>query len=84
MRGANMRDAKGYICGPQRSDGYRFDLCWLDGAWRVVAGCMTGKNWTIDQYRDHASQYVDPVKEVETNLILDFLEARIAQVPECK
>ena len=79
LTGADLTEAEGYIIGPQRSDGYRFDLRFFDGVWRVGAGCRTYKNWTIDQYRAHTATYDNPSKTAETNDILDYLEARAAR-----
>ena len=81
MRWANMRWAVGYILGPQRNDGYRFDLRIIGKTWRVVAGCNALKNWTTDQYRAHAAKYSDPAKTAETLAILDYLDARAKQEP---
>ena len=91
MRGANMRDADmrdadmrgaiGYIVGPQRADGYRFDLRAISGEWCVVAGCNTDKNWSIEQYREHAAAYGDAAKTAETLAILAYLEAIASAKP---
>jgi len=81
LRGANLRWTTGYIMGPQRRDGYRFDLRWTDGAWRVVAGCNTRKNWTTDKYREHAAGYDDGAKQAETLAILAYLDAAVQWVP---
>jgi len=86
LREANLREADlswaiGYIVGPQRRDGYRFDLHWTDGAWRVVAGCHTSKNWTTEQYREHVGTYDNPTKQAETLAILAYLDAAAGWVP---
>jgi len=78
--GANLRGVCGYIVGPQRQDGYRFDLRRIEGVWLVVAGCNTGKNWTTDQYRDHTKGYKDKAKTTETLTILDYLDERVKEV----
>lgn len=75
---------KGYIIGPSRFDGYRFDLRRKDGAWRVLAGCHS--DMTIEEYREHARSYEEneDLPEIEEQLcarseatfdILDYLEA---------
>lgn len=81
LRWADLRGAKGYIVGPTRSDGYRFDLRMVDGKWRVVAGCNTEKNWGTDEYRRHAATYRGRNKATETLAILDYLDARAALIP---
>ncbi len=75
---SDLRGSDGYITGPYRSDGYRFDVRMVSDKWAVVAGCRTNKNWTTDDYRDHAKDYDDEVKRAETLAILDYLDAMVA------
>ena len=75
---ANLSGVKGYILGPQRTDGYRFDARLVGGAWCVVAGCRTVNNWTTDQYREHTKTYADERKRQETLAILNYLDSRTA------
>ena len=51
--------------------------------WAVVAGCRTHKNWTTDDYRDHAKDYDDDAKCAETLAILDYLDAMVALKGGC-
>ena len=74
LREANLEGTKGFILGPQRSDGYQFYFQHPN----VIAGC---RKMTIEQYREHVKTYDDPAKERETTLILDFLEARVSHRP---
>lgn len=78
LKGVDLRGASGYIAGPQRTDGDRFDVRLVNDEWCVVAGRRAGKNWTTDQYRKHAESYADEHKRAETLAILDYLDARIA------
>ena len=81
MHGTDMRGSKGYILGPQRDDGYRFDLRWNNGAWRVVTGCRTMRNLTTDQYRQHAAGYDCAEKRARTRAILDYLDTIAEMTP---
>jgi hypothetical protein len=75
--GSNLEGAKGYIVGPQRSDGYRFDIRLFEGSWVVVAGCRTTNNWTTTQYRHHVKTYTCQNKKLETLAILDYLDSMV-------
>ena len=75
--GANLSGAKGYIVGPQRSDGYRFDIRLVEGSWVVVAGCTTVNKWTTTQYRKHMKTYTCQKKKLETMVILDYLDSMV-------
>ena len=74
---ADLGGAKGYIVGPQRSDGYRFDIRLFVGSWVVVAGCRTRNNWTTTQYREHVKTYTCQNKKLETLAILDYLDSMV-------
>ena len=78
LRGSDLRGSNGYITGPYRSDGYRFDARIVGDKWAVVAGCRTGRNWSTDDYREHAKDYDDDAKCAETLAILDYLDAMVA------
>ena len=77
LRGAYLESAKGYIVGPQRSDGYRFDIRLVEGSWVVVAGCRTVNKWTTTQYRKHMKTYTCQKKKLETMVILDYLDSMV-------
>jgi hypothetical protein len=61
-----------------RSDGYEFLLWRLEGGWRIIAGCRSMASTA--EYRAHiAANYPDTPKAAETEAILAFFDARIAQ-----
>ena len=75
LRDANLCGAEGQFFITQRSDGYQFFLVQQeDGEWWVRAGC---RYLRIDEYREHTKHYSDEEKRIETNLILDFAEAKL-------
>ena len=79
LKGANLEGAKGYIVGPQRSDGYRFDIRLVKGSWVVVAGCRTQNKWTTTQYREHVETYTCQRKKLETLAILKYLDFMVKE-----
>jgi uncharacterized protein YjbI with pentapeptide repeats len=75
LRDANLSGAVGQFFITQRSDGYQFFLVQQeDSSWKVRAGCQ---HMSIEDYREHTKEYLDESKRVETNLILDFAEAKL-------
>jgi len=75
LRGSNLSRSKGQFYITQRSDGYQFYLVQQeDDSWLVHAGC---RYMTIAAYRAHVTKYDDEQKRIETNLILDFAEAKL-------
>ncbi len=82
LSSANLSSAVGQYYITQRTDSYQFFLV-LDknGRWYIRAGCQY---MTIKQYRKHTNSYEDESKRVETNLILDFAEAKLNSAIEKK
>jgi len=74
LRYADLRYATGQYYLTQRTDGYQFFLVEDEGEWLIRAGCQY---MSIEDYRKHTESYGDESKKVETNLILDFAEARL-------
>ena len=74
---ANLRGCKGFIPGPQRSDGYQFMLQKRGRYWKVMAGC---RNMTIPAYRKHVKTYDEDWKIKETIAILDYLGTRLKDI----
>ena len=81
---AALRGVRGYVVGPQRSDGHRIDLTLMPKGWCVVAGCLTPLRLTLDDYEARALSgrhgYDDAAKREETLTIIQFLRARLAQM----
>ena len=77
LTSANLRGVIGQIYVTQRSDGHQFFLVMDEGGgWFIRAGCQYR---TIESYRQHALEYNDESKTAETNLILDFAEAKLKE-----
>ena len=74
LRYADLSYATGQYYLTQRTDGYQFFLVEDEGEWLIRAGCQY---MSIEDYRKHTESYGDESKKVETNLILDFAEARL-------
>jgi hypothetical protein len=80
LAGAYLADAKikRIQARATRSDGYEFLLWRLEGGWRIIAGCRSMASTA--EYRAHiAANYPDTPKAAETEAILAFFDARIAQ-----
>jgi len=77
VRGANMTCTSGYIIGPQRSDGYRIDLTERPEGWAVIAGCLTLRRLSLDDYEARARAYRNAEKREETLAIIAFLRMRL-------
>jgi len=75
LRSADLRSATGQYFITQRADGYQFFLVLdEDGRWYIRAGCQY---MSIEDYRKHTESYGEESKKAETNLILDFAEAKL-------
>ena len=75
LRSADLRSATGQYFITQRADGYQFFLVLdEDGRWYIRAGCQY---MSIEDYRKHTESYGEESKKTETNLILDFAEAKL-------
>ena len=75
LRSANLSSATGQYFITQRADGYQFFLVLdEDGRWYIRAGCQY---MSIEDYRKHTESYGEESKKAETNLILDFAEAKL-------
>jgi len=82
LRYANLSSATGQYFITQRSDGYQFFLTLdEDGRWMIRAGCQY---LSIEDYRKHTISYSEDSKRIETVLILDFAEAKLATVDQPK
>jgi len=82
LSSANLRDATGQYFITQRSDGCQFFLALdEDGRWMIRAGCQYR---SIEDYRKHTLSYDEESKRIETVLILDFAEAKLATVEQPK
>jgi len=75
LRGSDLRGSTGQHYITQRTDGYQFFLV-LDESekWMILAGCQY---MSIEDYRKHTESYDSEEKRTETNLILDFAEAKL-------
>ena len=82
LSSADLRDATGQYFITQRSDGCQFFLALdEDGRWMIRAGCQYR---SIEDYRKHTLSYDEESKRIETVLILDFAEAKLATVEQPK
>ena len=74
LRGADLREARGIVLGPQRSDGYLFYLTHDGDDYRVIAGC---RDFTFTRAREHWTKTRGGTAlGDETLAILDYLESR--------
>ena len=80
LRSADLRSATGQYFITQRADGYQFFLVLdEDGRWYIRAGCQY---MSIEDYRKHTESYGEKSKKAETNLILDFAEAKLRSIKD--